>query len=120
MGGTGAVAEPLVVIALLIGGTWINRDFEPGRNRRPRDVRRIWDDATYRDVEEDAESRPMSPSLLVTQESEWRTRTLSLWGMRKEVTAPNTRIFKGYFLSRLLERFPFLVECWYWALIYWV
>jgi hypothetical protein len=23
-------------------------------------------------------------------------------------------------LSRLLQKFPFLVEAWYWALIYWV
>ncbi|CZR55643.1 related to integral membrane protein [Phialocephala subalpina] len=122
MGGIGAVAEPLVVIALLIGGTWINRDFEPGRRRRPHDVRRISGDgmARYRDVEEDAEPRSTSPSLLVTQEPKWRTRTLGAWGVRKEVTTPNTRQFKGYFLSRLLERFPFLVECWYWALIYWV
>ena len=26
----------------------------------------------------------------------------------------------GRLLSRLLRRFPFLVEAWYWALIYWV
>ncbi|KUJ24669.1 uncharacterized protein LY89DRAFT_663391 [Mollisia scopiformis] len=120
MGGIGAVAEPLVVIALLVGGTWINRDFEPGRRRRPNDTRRISNDATYRDIEEDGEARSTSPSLLVTQEPEWRTRTLGAWGIKKEVTTPNTRRFRGYFLSRLLEKFPFLVECWYWALIYWV
>jgi hypothetical protein len=45
MDGIGAVGELLVVIALLIGGTWINRDFNPGRRRRPRDARRIFDDA---------------------------------------------------------------------------
>lgn len=129
MGGIGAVAEPLVVIALLIGGTWINRDSNPGRRRRPRDVRRISEDgATERYdrgetaalMEEDVESRSSSPSLLATQEPKWRKRTLAAWGFSKEVVTPNTRRFKGYFLSRLLERFPFLVECWYWALIYWV
>lgn len=41
-------------------------------------------------------------------------------GMRKEVVSPNTRRFQDYFLSRLLKKFPFLVEAWYWALIYWV
>lgn len=130
MGGIGAVAEPLVVIALLVGGTWINRDFNPGRRRRPRDVRRISDDAnierhsrfgeTAALVEGDIESRSASPSLLATQEPKWRKRTLGAWGLRTEVVTPNTRRFKGYFLNRLLERFPFLVECWYWALIYWV
>lgn len=123
MGGIGAVAEPLVVIFLLFGGTWINRDVDPGRSRRrPRDVRRVSADGytTSGDQEEDLESRSASPSLLVTQEPKWRTRKLGVWGLEKDVTTPNTRRFKGYFLSRLLERFPFLVECWYWALIYWV
>lgn len=120
MGGIGAVAEPLVVITLLIVGTWINRDFDPGRTRRPRDTRRISNDARYKDIEDDPEARSTSPSLLVNEEPEWRKRTLGVWGLRKEVVTPNTRRFKGYFLSRLLERFPFLVECWYWALIYWV
>jgi hypothetical protein len=125
MGGIGAVAEPLVVIALLIGGTWINRSSNPGQRRRPRDVRRISSD--LRAIEEieslindDVESRSASPSLLGSQEPKWRKRTVGIFGVRKEVVTPNTRRFQGYFLSRLLERFPFLVECWYWALIYWV
>ena len=126
MGGIGAIAEPVVVIALLLSGTWINRDFEPGRikwsrgNRKvpkePRKVERSGDLNDYEDVE----SRATSPSMLITREPEWRKRSLKIWGIRKEVTTPNTRRFKGYFLSRLLQRFPFLVECWYWALIYWV
>jgi len=128
MGGIGAVAEPLVVVALLIGGTWINRDFNPGR-RRPINLRRISDKNVKgrlgtRDydgvLEEDLEARTMSPSLLVAQEPKWRTRRLGIGGRETYVTTPNTRRFKGYVLSRLLERFPFLVECWYWALIYWV
>jgi len=125
MGGIGAVAEPLVVIALLFGGTWINRSSNPGQRRRPRDSRRI--SGELRLIEEtealidgDVESRSASPSLLGSQEPKWRKRTVGIFGVRKEVVTPNTRRFQGYFLSRLLERFPFLVECWYWALIYWV
>jgi hypothetical protein len=123
MGGIGAVAEPLVVIILLFGGTWINRDFDPGRKRRRAgDERRISNDMNLRELEEEGliDSRSSSPSLLPEQEAKWRRRTLGVWGWKKEVTTPNTRRFKGYFLSRLLERFPFLVECWYWGLIYWV
>ncbi|KAN0093485.1 hypothetical protein V8E51_016669 [Hyaloscypha variabilis] len=125
MGGIGAVAEPLVVVALLVGGTWINRDFAPGRRRswrRPGDGRRVSAELGLggEDVDVDLEVRSTSPSLLGEQEPRWRMRTLGAWGVRREVVTPNTRRFRGYFLSRLLERFPFLVECWYWALIYWV
>lgn len=120
MGGIGTVAEPFVVIILLVGGTWINREFQPGRRRRPSDKRGISGGAGYTDGDEDVEARSTSPSLLVTQEPHWRTRIVRVWGMSREVTTPNTRRFRGYFLSRLLERFPFLVECWYWGLIYWV
>jgi hypothetical protein len=41
-------------------------------------------------------------------------------GWRREVASPNTAVFSDRLLSRLLRRLPFLVECWYWALIYWV
>ncbi|RQM08379.1 hypothetical protein DH86_00002625 [Scytalidium sp. 3C] len=71
-------------------------------------------------VDDDVESRSASPSLLVSQEPKWRTQSLQLFGWKREIVTPNTRRFKGYLLSRLLEKFPFLVECWYWALIYWV
>jgi hypothetical protein len=133
--GIGAVAEPLVVITLLIGGTWINRDSEPGRrrnDRRPDAARRISGDdveAGIRSASPDSADgllehvdshRSMSPSLLAAQESKWRKRQIGIFGYKKEVTTPNTRRFRGNLLSRLLERFPFLVECWYWALIYWV
>jgi hypothetical protein len=52
--------------------------------------------------------------------SRYRTRTLRFLSREKTVTTPNTEVFKNRLLSRLLQRFPFLVEVWYWALIYWV
>lgn len=61
-----------------------------------------------------------SPSLLPAQEPTWRKREINILGWRRELTSPNTRVFKGRLLSRLLRKFPFLVEAWYWALIYWV
>jgi hypothetical protein len=130
MGGIGAVAEPLVVIALLVCGTWINRDFSPGRRRSRHRRKDFGDDVETGEMvrsrqveallELDGESRSSSPSLLATHEPRWRKRRVGVWGITREVTTPDTRRFRGYFLSRLLERFPFLVECWYWALIYWV
>ncbi|KAL1890456.1 hypothetical protein Sste5346_008285 [Sporothrix stenoceras] len=47
-------------------------------------------------------------------------RTLRLWRWQYTVASPNTEIFKDRLLSRVLRKFPFLVEAWYWALIYWV
>lgn len=135
MRGIGAVAEPLVVVLLLIVGTWINRDFDPGRQKRLQfrgtssevgesDEDGKWPRSRETDTlidEEDLESaRSTSPSLLPTSEPKWRRRKLGIFGVETQVVTPNTRRFKGYLLSRLLERLPFLVECWYWALIYWV
>jgi len=63
-----------------------------------------------------------SDSLLagVDEVPKWRKREIRVLGFKTEVTSPNSRRFKDYFLSRLLRKFPFLVEAWYWALIYWV
>jgi len=49
-----------------------------------------------------------------------RERTLRFFRWRATVLTPNTAVFKDRLLSRILRRFPFLVEAWYWALIYWV
>lgn len=53
-------------------------------------------------------------------DSTMRQRTLRLWRWRRTVSSPNTEVFKDRLLSRVLRKFPFLVEAWYWALIYWV
>ncbi|KAI5288422.1 hypothetical protein KEM52_001166 [Ascosphaera acerosa] len=63
--------------------------------------------------------RALSSSLLPHQEPTWRTRQVSVFGWQKTMTTPNTARFRNYPLSRLLARFPFLVEAWYWALVYW-
>lgn len=120
--------EPLVVVTLLFGGTYVNRNTSYrlfGRRHRtyspshspsssghssPRSSSSLIDD----------EHRSSSPSLLAPQEPKWRKRELRILGWKKDVVSPNTRRFQGYFLSRLLMKFPFLVEAWYWALIYWV
>lgn len=150
MGGIGAIAEPLVVIGLLIGGTWLNRDPESGRDQRTSyrsasrpasSSRKISTDdvetgksvdsptSTYGLLsDEDGDSdydgvlkrRSTSSSLLSDQESKWRKRTIGIWGMSRQVYTPNTRRFRGRLVSRVLEKYPFLVEVWYWGLIYWV
>lgn len=128
MGGLGSFLEPLIVVCLLLVGTWINRDFNPWQRRQCESDTLSFNGpekggvAQPRDIEklETTKQRSISPSMLVVHEPRWRTRSFRAWGFEKKVTTPNTRRFKDYFLSRLLQKYPFLVECWYWALIYWV
>ncbi|KZF25945.1 hypothetical protein L228DRAFT_235072 [Xylona heveae TC161] len=135
--GVGAFVEPFVVVFLLFGGTWINRDFDgpstrPGRWTQDRESAVSRDDSpdsissgSSGAVEEDtllgdSPTRSASPSLLVDQESKWRKRHIGLFGLKHQISTPNTRVFQGRLLSRLLQKLPFLVECWYWALVYWI
>ncbi|EXJ90253.1 hypothetical protein A1O1_03352 [Capronia coronata CBS 617.96] len=127
--GAGAFLEPLTVIVLLFGGAWINRATDSSVSARsPR-----WDEpstvaqAVEKDEDLDLEEahlthskRSLSPSLLPSQEDKWRKRDICFLGYRKVVETPNTAVFRNRLLSRVLHRYPFLVEAWYWALIYWV
>lgn len=127
----GAFVEPLVVVALLFGGAWFNRnkeyDFREGRA--------AWEsiDGTCKRSDEFCQPSSSQESLLSADDS-WtkhpspsindvptlRRRKIQLFGYNKTVASPNTLVFKHRFLSRVLQKFPFLVEAWYWALIYWV
>ena len=118
--GIGAVAEPLVVVTLLFGGTWVNRnkDYKLFGRR----TEHVISPRSSSPDSESGRSAVSSDSLLagVDEVPKWRKREIRVLGFKTEVTSPNSRRFKDYFLSRLLRKFPFLVEAWYWALIYWV
>lgn len=126
----GAILEPLVVVFLLTGGVWINRSKSPTLCRWQRDNGYPAPSSTSGLLEsgqiDPSESdgflppRAWSPSLLHRHEDHWHTRQLGILSFRFEVTTPNTAVFEDRLLSRVLRRFPFLVECWYWALVYWV
>ena len=131
--GAGAFIEPAVVVGLLFGGTWINRNssysmFASRQSWRSQDSRHKRSDSpdslesgvSSDGLLNDHESRPASPSLLPAPDARWRQREFRLLGIRRQVTTPNTKVFQERVLSRLLRKFPFLVEAWYWALIYWV
>ncbi|KAG8424847.1 hypothetical protein J3458_001605 [Metarhizium acridum] len=127
----GAFLEPLVVVALLIGGAWFNRNTDYGF----RDGRAAWEsiDGSFKRSDDFCQPSSSQESLL-SADSSWtkhsspliddvptlRRRKIQLFGHKRTVTSPNTLVFKHRFLSRVLQRFPFLVEAWYWALIYWV
>lgn len=129
--GVGAVLEPLVVVTLLFGGAWINRATDYSfRRRSPRwqdekvlsrdskAVESIYDVPGMKPLS--SKNRSLSPSLLPSQEKSTRQRELRILGYTRTIETPNTAVFRHRFLSRVLHKFPFLVEAWYWALIYWV
>ncbi|CAI7657069.1 uncharacterized protein N7487_009662 [Penicillium crustosum] len=126
--GAGAVIEPLVVIVLLFGGTWINRSVGSSSTRRysrrnSNDLQRATSSDSLESGYSDQStkdgllgSRSRSPPV---PEDRWHKRQIRLLGLNFEVSSPNTIVFQDRLLSRLLRKFPFLVECWYWALVYW-
>lgn len=128
--GAGAFIEPLVVISLLAGGTWINRARQNNTTRSLNHHKRIDSPAlsgsetsTYGSEEGllTPLSRSSSPAFLNQgSQGKWRKRTVGLFWWNHEISTPNTAVFADRLLSRLLRRLPFLVEVWYWALIYWV
>ena len=127
--GVGVFLESLVVVVLLLGGAWINRttDFSSPNTKSQWHTSDPFEEvnAALQSYQNNGElvsnkTRSLSPSLLPSQESCWRERDISILGLTRRVTSPNTAVFRNRLLSRLLRKFPFLVECWYWALIYWV
>lgn len=122
--GVGAILEPLVVVVLLFGGTWINRVVNPSslytrrKSNLPRTASSDSLESGYSTSTKDGllGSRSHSPS----PDDRWHKRQVGLLGFKFEVPSPNTVVFQDRLLSRVLRKFPFLVECWYWALVYWV
>ncbi|KAM0330607.1 hypothetical protein ACHAQA_003556 [Verticillium albo-atrum] len=133
--GIGAVAEPLVVVTLLFGGAWFNRNIgrddaydNMGWNEQAigqSEIKKSDDHGSPRlsgsTTPRSEDSLLSSSSTLVPQEEPpRRVRKIKFLKYQRLVTTPNTRVHKNRLLSRLLRKFPFLVEAWYWALIYWV
>lgn len=129
--GAGVVLEPLVVIVLLFGGTWINRVTDSAlprnhtRRRSPDYVRVTSPDSLESGYTSPTpkdgllSSRCTSPPVEILDD-QWRKRHIAVFGLSYCVSSPNTALFQDRLLSRLLRKLPFLVECWYWALVYWV
>ncbi|OOQ89198.1 integral membrane protein [Penicillium brasilianum] len=128
--GVGAILEPLAVIVLLFGGTWINRvtntsfsptyarrqSFEYSRSDSPDSLESGYSSPKSKDGLFSARSCSPLPQI---SDDRWHNRQLRILGSSWTVSSPNTEVFKGRLLSRLLRKLPFLVECWYWALVYW-
>lgn len=125
--GVGAFLEPLVVVTLLFGGSYFNRNrdysFFKGTRNLEDSIYKRSDEITRKDSQDSQESLISgwsSPRLAAYEQPQFRRRKLQLLGWKRVVTTPNTMVFKDRFLSRVLQKFPFLAEAWYWFLIYFV
>lgn len=121
------------MIFLLSGGTWINRARKSHTHTGPFGYHKRIDSPSRSDSESSASSRASEEGLLTPQsrssspdyqnhkdQSKWRKRRIDLLIWSFDIPSPNTAVFSDRLLSRLLQKLPFLVEVWYWALIYWV
>lgn len=122
--GVGAFIEPFVVLSLLSLGTWLNRTSSPTpltkrpyhSGKREDSPNRLVSGASSPSGEADDLLGETASTEHV--QSSWRRRAVCFGS--KKVWTPDTKVFEDRFLSRLLFMFPFLVEVWYWALVYWV
>ncbi|QDS77239.1 hypothetical protein FKW77_003178 [Venturia effusa] len=132
MGGLGAVLEPAIVVGLLFGGTWINRNksynFTWRDRSRPIPPRVSFDEESIPEspgswATDDALLQEKSSTGLLNPDNahaKWRTRELKFFGLSKSILTPNSRAFETSRFSRFVKKMPFIQEVWYWALIYWV
>ncbi|KAL1840818.1 hypothetical protein VTJ49DRAFT_7717 [Mycothermus thermophilus] len=95
-------------------------DVEAGRTNRDDDKGALLPKVLSRSSSSSGSSQTLTDDVFDKPLARYRKRTLRFLRWEKEVTTPNTEVFKERLLSRVLRRFPFLVEVWYWALIYWV
>lgn len=126
----GAVLEPGIVVCLLFGGAWVNRNQQyrltfsakhstdseqgPGRRRGGRASAESSSSWLTGSGSDSVTSSNVNPT------SGWRPREFKLWRLRRTIHAPATAQYEQRLLSRVLRKFPFLVEAFYWALIYFV
>ncbi|KIW97903.1 uncharacterized protein Z519_01487 [Cladophialophora bantiana CBS 173.52] len=118
------LGEPSWGTLIIFLGAWINRDFTTPTTQTSQN--------SYVDLVEDVghEMGLESLDLIDTgdvsvtplpnpdRQRHWRHRELSVFGLKRTIRTPDTAVFRNRMLSRVLLRFPFLVEIIYWALIY--
>ncbi|KAJ6178317.1 hypothetical protein N7519_008778 [Penicillium mononematosum] len=115
--GVGTVIEPLVVIVLLFGGTWINRSVGSSSTRRysRRNSNDLGRAASFDSLESGYSSQSTKDGLLGSRfhspqapEDGWHKRQVGLLGLNLEVSSPNTIVFQDRLLSRVAPQVSFL------------
>lgn len=109
------LGEPGLGACIIVLGAWINRDFKTPVFRNAQE--------SYQFLMEDVGNENAPRSMNTDSEPNdgqrrWRLRDLSMFGYKKTINTPDTSVFRSRFLSRVLLRFPFIMEIVYWTLIY--
>ena len=124
--------EPALIVFLLLGGTVANRRRRCSYSRihfgTPKDDQSIssFEDGLSSDDEGSVYANDNAvPSCVFSitglrDKQSWRTRNIGIFGWKRSIATPDTWQYRGCFMSRMLYRYPFLIEAWYWFLIYWV
>ncbi|KAK5120645.1 hypothetical protein LTR85_006003 [Meristemomyces frigidus] len=105
--------EPLLIVCLMVGSLIINRrrSYSITRPRKSREASSEnllgWRDPDYDSEESSLRSRSPSP---MPQEQQ------HVCGI--PVESPDSNRFANHFHSRILQKYPFLIEMFYWALNY--
>ncbi|KAI5815463.1 PAP2 superfamily-domain-containing protein [Pyronema omphalodes] len=111
--GADAFIEPLVVAGILTFGVLINR-----RRKDVSILQAFWTDPYGEPELPDCQgvSPATSTALIPGIEPQWRKRDFFKWTIKSR----NTARWKDKRFSRFLAKFPFLIEVWYWLLVYWI
>ena len=128
--------EPALITFLLLGGTIANRRrknrhscqrFKCARENQSRcdleDGLSAPEEENFSHDEDGVAPTITFSTISLISESDcpkWRMRSVGVFGWTRNVLTPNTRQYCGYFMSRILYRYLFLIEAGYWFLIYWV
>ncbi|KAL7425247.1 hypothetical protein Q5752_000935 [Cryptotrichosporon argae] len=106
------ILEPALVVGLLAAGTLAN-------SRRPAQIVRV--NAVLDQLSPAGGSRsPSPPPLGRLGAAAAAPRKLEMRFLAWTVTVPDNARFRMHFFSRVLAMLPFLMECWYWVLTYWI
>jgi len=113
-----AIGEPLMVIVLLFGGTYLNRTPANAPTPTPTPT----SSSSYTELKRNDSINSAEAGVVAggIDSEGWRIREMGIFGWRRTIRTPDTSRFRDRFFSRVLKRFPFLFEVLYWALIYWV
>jgi len=102
-----------VVVSIMVGSIIINRhrraNIVPSRHQRSHSKPLLEDDSGSEDLESDDQY-----VLSSSRDVDGKSRTC----FGRAITTPNTHRFRNNFHSRILQKFPFLVEMFYWVLNY--
>ncbi|KIY01679.1 uncharacterized protein Z520_01816 [Fonsecaea multimorphosa CBS 102226] len=116
------LGEPSWGTLIIFLGAWINRDFTTPAARPSQEsyVALVEDVGAEMGLEADSGTGDVSIASLpkAARPGYWRGRELTFLGLKTTIQTPDTAVFRDRIFSKVLLRFPFLIEIVYWALIY--